>query len=229
MSLILAARFKEGIVVASDSFVFDNDGLLPTKRITFQKHIISTNYGLVIAGVGSRWLLNQVKNWLDSVNLERSQLLGELAKKWSSLNAEWKSKRTEELEADDSKPLRTLSDSLALLVDSSCPSSILILLPTCEVQQSNTFVLAGSGNDLVRHQLHREKIEYNPQQTLHDCLSFAKWCFDIASNDLYVTGFPTFTIVTQDHIEDVSEECLDIYRRLHKNYFEHVFQIIEQE
>ena len=93
MSLILGARCKGGILLAADPFVFNNDGDLPQKRLDFSRFLISPQCDYAIVSIGSQWVFQQFKTWIESGSVQRSQLLEALSEKWAELSKYWKSTR----------------------------------------------------------------------------------------------------------------------------------------
>ena len=82
MSLIMGTRFRSGILFAADPFFFDNDGATPTKGTDFEKFIVSERYRCLMTGVGSRWVLKQAGEWIETQDADITEFLPDLARKW---------------------------------------------------------------------------------------------------------------------------------------------------
>jgi len=170
MSLILATRFKGGIFLAADPFYFDNDGEVPLKGIRFDKFIVSERYRCVMVGVGSVWVLEQAGKWLSAQNYNHDELLPVLAAKWKKFNQEWKRNREKEIAEAEVQSLRPISDSLFIIGKSDDLSVIHICDSEGKLHSTSTFVLSGSGSDLVRKFLKSTGQKFSPTDSLEKCL-----------------------------------------------------------
>lgn len=219
MSLILATRFKGGILLAADPFFFDNDGEVPLKGIKFDKFIISKQNSCVVAGVGSVWVLEQAGKWLAAQLPDYDDLLPDLASKWKELNQEWKENREAEIAEAQVQSLRPISDSLFILAKSNNLSTIHICDSEGKLHATTTFVLSGSGSDLVRQLLESTGQKFSPTDSLENCLDLTWKCYRAASCDLYVMGFPSVVLITAQGIKNLSEQCAALWSDTEKNYF----------
>ena len=220
MSLILATRFKDGILLASDPFFFDNDGEVPLKGIKFDKFIISEQHHCVMFGIGSVWVLEQAGKWLALRKPDFATLLPELALKWKELNRVWKKNRTVEITQAEIQSLRPISDSLFLFAKSDDLSTIHICDSEGKLHTTTTFVLSGSGSDLARQLLEATGQKFSPTDSLESCLDLTWKCFRAASYDLYVIGYPAIVLLSKYRIINLAKQCKVLWDRNGKSYFD---------
>jgi len=223
MSLVLATRFQGGIVVASDPFVFDNNGEMPSKTADFNKLFISSTYNCVMAAVGSRWVFTKAQEWLNSRPEDKlGDWIRDLASMWKELNLEWKEKRSCEIRDTVNRTLRPLSESLFLLAQTNNLASIQICDSEGNLHQTESFILSGSGADLVRSLLQSTSQIFRPSDSLRTCLDLVEKCYCVAGHDLYVIGFPAIAIVRSEGIIDLTNDCEQIWFEFEKQYFEKI-------
>ena len=223
MSLVLGTRFEGGILVASDPFVFDNDGETPSKTADFNKLFISSTYNCVMAAVGSRWVFTKTQEWLNSRPEDKlGNWVRDLASMWKELNLEWKERRSCEISDTVNRTLRPLSESLFLLAQTNNLASIQICDSEGNLHQTESFILSGSGADLVRSLLQSTSQIFRPSDSLRTCLDLVEKCYRVAGHDLYVIGFPAIAIVRSEGIIDLTNDCEQIWFKFEKQYFKKI-------
>jgi hypothetical protein len=223
MSLILATRFEGGILVASDPFVFDNDGEMPSKTADFNKLFISSTFSCVIAAVGSRWVFTEAQEWLNSRPEDKlGNWIRDLASMWKELNLEWKGRRSSEISDMSITTLRPLSESLFVLAHTNNLASIQICDSEGNLHQTESFIISGSGADLVRNSLQAAREIFRPSDSLETCLDLVEKCYRAARHDLYVIGFPAIAIVRSEGIIDFTKDCEQMWFEFGKTYFENI-------
>ena len=218
MSLILVTRYKDGIILAADSFVFDNDGEVPLKSMDFNKVLISRFHKTAMVAVGSTWVFHESYQWLKRQK-KKKNILKPLSAKWEKLNDRWKKNRKKEIKKTKNKTLRPVSDSLLVLAQQTDLETIHIIDPKGKVHETKSFVMSGSGADLTRHYLKKTKKTFKPKDSLDKCLKLLQECYQASGHDLYVTGFPVITIVQQRKIIDLTKQCEQTWKDCEQKYF----------
>lgn len=218
MSLILGARFQNGILLASDPFVFDNDGELPLKSINFDKIYISTKLNCAITAVGSSWVFHEFSKWLNESEITEEEAPELLPRKWAELSAYWKDKRSKDIN-EIKGTLRPISHSIYLMVWGNDLQSISIVDENGHLERTSSFALSGSGSFLVEQFLRISARKFEPSDTLEQCFELLEKCFTLASKDLYVVGQPCIVLVTSSQVVDLSEKCSQIWSEHYKEYF----------
>lgn len=219
MSLIISARYKNGILLAADPFYFNNDGEVPLKGINFDKFVFSDLCRFAIVGVGSMWVLDQLHNCLHNHHFQPKNLLPHLASKWREFNQEWKTKRQREIAEADARTLRPISDSRFIFATSDDLSKIQICDSEGNLNSTSTFFLCGSGSDLVWHFLKSTNQQFSPTDDLGDCLELVWKCYSHASNDLYVVGLPSLFLLTNKTLINFNNICSEIFNKTRVKYF----------
>ena len=219
MSIIVAARYNKGILLASDPFYFDNDGEVPLKGINFNKFIVSVQYRCAMVGVGSAWVLEQAAKWIAAERFPSDHFLPALTAKWKQLNHEWKKDREREIAESKVQTLRPLSDSIFFLAKSDDLSTMHIGDSEGKLHSTSSFVLSGSGSGLVRHLLESTGQKFSPNDSLEKCLDLTRRCYCAASYDLYVIGFPSIVLVTEKGIRNFTEKCAALWSNAQNKYF----------
>lgn len=220
MSLIIVARFRKGILLAADPFVFDNDGEVPCKAIDFDKFIVSKELGAALVAVGSRWVFAQFHEWIETgKDMNRENLVDAFSTKWAQLNQNWKKRREKEAAKSDAGTLRPISDSLFILVQLRDLSSIYIVDQEGNTHISRTYVLSGSGSSFVRHFLETEGKSFRCDDSLLQSSRLMRDCYGVAKQDLYVTGLPALVAATANGFFDFSRSCERVQKECEKKYF----------
>jgi len=226
MSLVLATRFQGGILVASDPFVFDNDAEMPSKTADFNKLFIFSTYSCVMAAVGSHWVFTKAQEWLNSQAKDRlGNWMRDLASLWKELNLKWKEERCCEISDTVKRTLRPLSESLFLLAQTKNLGSITICDSEGNLHQTESFILSGSGTDLVRNLLQSTGQIFRPSDSLRTCLDLVEKCYRVAGHDLYVIGLPAIAIVRSEGIIDFTNDCEQIWLECERQYFKKIKNI----
>ena len=116
MSLIIGTRFKGGILIASDPFFFDNQGIAPSKGIRFKRFLISKALSFGMAAAGSLWVFEKTKEWFSSFeNSNPDDFLVPLSSKWKELNRHWINNREHQVSETGFGTLLPISNSLFIL------------------------------------------------------------------------------------------------------------------
>ena len=229
MSLIIMARYDSGIIASADPFFFDNDGGIPQKGLDFNKFIISDRHKLIMAGVGSAWVLAQAGKWLESQPRgDFKTLLLSLAEQWATLNNDWLKSRETDIEETEVGTLRPLSGSTCLLARQADLARITIVDGEGRVHSSPSFVMSGSGSAIVSHYMKNSGNKFTPEDHLADSLNLIFDCYRAARSDLYVLGFPIVVIVTKDRIKNHAIRCQHIWESLEVNYFNELREAIHK-
>jgi hypothetical protein len=226
MSLIIACLFNEGILISSDSFMFDNDGEIPFKHIEFAQILVSESHGIAMAGVGSYWVLTKAYQYIVEEQKNDFDLIA-LASKWKSLNDKWRENREQELSEAENTTLRPISDSLMILARQDNLKHIHIIDPNGVLHKTSAFVLSGSGGEWTRRYLDNTKKIFEPSDSLSDCFELIQSCYNVSSHDLYVTGIPTITIVKANKIFDLTDTCRSQWEKCKTNYFDNLLKTIK--
>lgn len=219
MSLIVATRFDKGILLASDPFVFDNDAALPQKLVDFAKAHISNKYGCAFLRVGSSWVFRNFINWVENKDIEVDEFETRIQSKWAELNSEWINKRVSENQVEGNSTLRPISNSSLIIARKSDIKSISIIDHDGTIINSSTFIIGGSGSYLVEEHFRISGKSFRPSFTLQRSFDLIRECYDIASRDLYVIGYPTIVLVLSTHIEDFTDDCVNVWLSCNNKYF----------
>ncbi len=219
MSLLIAARCRAGVLLASDPFVFDNDRLRPSRRLDFERFHFAEHARALFASVGALWVFHRFCRSLEAdggaERFERRRL-GSL---WQSLSAEWKDERARELSAYGRDPLRPVSDSLLVAVPCRRPPTIVACDASGNWTTSRTFLVTGSAAHWVREHLASPADRFTPRDSLDGCLEKVLACFSAGSRDLYVIGLPAIAIVTPDGATDLSQTSRSIWQKSQQTSF----------
>lgn len=219
MSLVIATRYSEGILLASDSFVFDNDGDVPSKAMDFEKLHVHHNLGMAMAYVGSTWVFHSFIGWLKSHSFS-DDIIYDMSEKWKELNGEWKDNREIALADADQKTLRPVSDSLLFIACQEDLKTIHVIDSKGEHRTTNTFLVSGSGSDIVKNYCDAKGKVFSVDDGFDESMKLMQETFYAASHDLYVIGCPCFCIVRNDMIVDISKYCDTAWKKCVQMYWE---------
>ncbi len=221
MSLIVATRFNRGVLLTSDPFVFDNDGVLPRKRVKFDRFLVSQEPTFAMAAVGSGWVFQQAQELVESRALsDHDDWLSLLSDSWRVWTERWKRERQKELEREGSSTLRPVSDSIFVLVRQEDLCSIVIGHGKGKLHQTSSFVISGSGSIWVRDYLAASGQIFDAGDTLEKCFILVADCYRKAQQDLYVVGLPSVVVVTDEQVLDLSGQCERLVSQLSYSYFQ---------
>jgi hypothetical protein len=226
---VIATRFNGGILLACDPFTFDNDRESPQKSVQFHKIFVAEKQNLVSLGVGSRWVFRSFNIWLEKQQPQKYQHLQKISSKWSELQNEWLEKRKEMLEQYSANTLRPASNSLLILVSPKDIKTITAIDTHGNVRNSSSFVICGSGSDLVAKFLKNSNKLFAPSNKLDETFKLAFDCFDVASDDLYVIGIPSIMIVYNDQVIDFSNQCEIIWKKTKTKYANELKKAIRKQ
>ncbi len=169
MSFFLGTRFDEGILFASDSFIFDNDGDVPSKAMNFEKMHVHHKLGMAMAFVGSSWVFHSFVHWLNTHSLFY-YIIKDIPDKWKELNVQWKTNREIEMADADQKSLRPVSDSLLFIARQKNLKTIYVIDYSGNSHLTETFVISGSGSDIAGAFLKSEGKIFSLANSLKDCM-----------------------------------------------------------
>ena len=226
MSLILAARFQDGILLASDPFVFNNDGELPIKHIQFNKLYISKKLKSVFASVGSSWVFNEFTSWIEANNFSEANTIEKISNQWAYLNKLWKDQRESDTLNLDNHTLRPLSDSILVSIFEKDLNLINIFDSNGNKKTTSQFVFSGSGSLFVENYLRESKKSFNPTDSLTQCVDLIFECYNSAYKDLYVIGTPSMAVIVPEKTINYAEECSLLWQKNRKQYFDEIKEAI---
>lgn len=219
MSLVIGARFRDGILLASDPFVFNNDGEFPLKSLNFHRFHIVEKMHLVMTSIGSNWVFREFTKWLETSQITNNNMMQLLPLKWAELSASWRDRRTKETSELRSGTLRPISHSVCLMGWGKDLQSVFVFDEHGNFEKTSTFLISGSGSLLVEHFLNVSGNTFRPNDSLDQCFDLVEECFSIASQDLYVMGQPVIALLTPSRVLDFTEQCTHVYLKHSKGYF----------
>lgn len=225
MSVVLCTRFNKGILLASDPFVFDNDGELPLKHIDFSRFFSSERLGVALVSVGSRWVFAQFCQELDAQQTVAKEHLSRLADQWQGLSQSWKEQRQQDAMTQGDETLRPLSDSLLFLTMTSDINTIHLIDSDGNLHATSSFALAGSGSHLLRNYLETKRDTFSSRQSLQESISLVTACYRAARCDLYVIGYPSIIVVTETSIIDLAKQCAALWRHADQQYYDGLIEL----
>jgi 20S proteasome alpha/beta subunit len=225
MSLVIAAKYTDGIVLAADAFVFDNDRVLTTKKLDFSKIVTLDKKGVVVAGVGSSWVFWQAIQIIDDSVQPISMLISKLlGPKWKELNKKWQEARIKDSDVQDfaeeqNRTLRPPSESALIIVRQDNIEEVMILDENGNLHLTKTFLFTGSGSALLRYKIQVGEIIFLPTMSLEDLMSQIIKAYRLCRADLFCSGIPTFVIITKNDIVDYSNKCLKIHQKYEDTFY----------
>lgn len=219
MSLLIAARYREGVLLASDPFVFDNDPVRPRRRLDFDRFHVAADQSVVFAAVGSLWVFREFCRRFDEKQARRAVSRVGIAALWSDLCTRWRSGRTRK-EHGAAASLRALSDSLLIAIHREKPWRIEAITADGVSTSSRSFIVTGSAASWVRGYLLNAENRFDSRHSLERALELMRGCFAAGASDLYVVGFPALACVRAHDIVDCSHACAAAWRRVQSSAFE---------
>jgi 20S proteasome alpha/beta subunit len=228
MSIIIVTRYKDGIILAADSFIFDNDGEVPYKSMDFRKVLISKSHKSAMVAVGSSWVFHEAYAWLKKQRKKKG-IIGPLSAEWKKLNVNWKRRRARELKKEKHTTLRPVSNSLIVIAQQANLDVIQIIDPKGKIHETKSFVMSGSGAELARHYLSAKEKSFKQSDTLNNSLNLLRECYRAASHDLYVTGIPAIVIVKKAGILDLTKQCEEVWQECESRFFVRIKNIIKRQ
>lgn len=211
MSLLIAARYRHGVVLASDPFVFDNDPLRPSRRLEFDRVHVAADGSAVFAAVGALWVFRAFCRQYDAESIAQTPSTDRVAEIWKNPCAEWR--RARDRTDGRSASLRTISRSQLIAVRCRRPWRIEAWDDAGNPANSETFIVTGSAAGWVRDSVSRPGARFNPRDTLETCLARVRACFSAGARDLFVVGFPSIVVVHQGGVVDCSRESERAWNR----------------
>lgn len=221
MSLVLAARYKGGVLMAADPFSFDDQSSLALRSFRFDKFIIDR--GLVVAGVTGMGVINRMRHWIaDREAPDDADFLPDLAGAWAECETGWQAERQAVNAGDNNILVRPGPDVLFAAAGTHDPGAIHFGDRVGNIHSTTTAVLSGFGSHPAGRHLAGGHKRFEPAMSLADCLDLAFECFLAASADLMVIGRPSIVLVTSGGVIDFHERCRAIWQGVERGYFEKV-------
>ncbi len=220
MSLLIAARYRDGVLLSSDPFVFDNDGRCPRRRVDFERFFVAGRPCVLFASVGAVWVFRRFCDQLDEAGGAKRFDRRAVGSLWKSLCGQWKADRTRELSAQSGGSLRPVSDSLLVAVPCTGRPRIAACDAAGRWMESRTFVVTGSAACWVHEHLADAGNRFQPRDSLEECLSKVQACFVAGACDLFVVGLPAVAIVTRGDVLDMSATSREVWQGHHAAAFE---------
>lgn len=211
MSLLIAARYRDGVVLASDPFVFDNDPARPSRRVDFDRFEIAPDQSAVFAAVGAMWVFRTFQRQFDAESARETLSPARIAEIWKNGCDEWRRGRESETHGARRGSLRELSESLLIAVRRRRPWTIDACSCSGAWTSSRTWIVTGSAAGWVRDHMSQASNRFDARDSLADCLAKVRACFTAGQRDLYVIGFPAVVCVSDDGIHDFSEASRDAW------------------
>lgn len=224
MSLIFGVIFKNGILIADDPFALHNDLEHPQKEINFQKMFTSERLGIVAASVGSLWVFQRFCSYLNGIRSFNLKNLEPILPKWVQLTKEWKNRNKDPVN-NVTNNLRQLSDSYCIFARTNNLNEIYIIDYEGNIDKSSSYIFAGSGSYLVEQFLCCNKKTFNPLSPFKNTLKLLLECYRIASRDLFILGFPSIIVISNERIFDFSVEVSKLYSRSNAQYYKNMLSL----
>jgi len=218
MSLVIASRYNDGIILASDSFVMSEreDGRILTSQ-RFDRPLIIQSKRLGIVYVGSVWVYNNFIEWFKNTKYSLNNVK-KISDKWAELNNYWLSNRKLELSEISSIPL---SKSILILANVISTPKIQVIDYKGEIQQIDSFIIAGSGSDLIKPQLTSNCL-FDSTLSLGYNIEKLLLCYKIASADIAVSGIPSIGIIEKKKTISLNSEYEILWKRTLNEFYKEV-------
>jgi hypothetical protein len=208
VSIVIAALFEHGAVLAADPFVLDNAAESTSKQFDSQRLLANSHLGLLFASVGSTWVFKRAAARLKLGQRRRTMPHPpRLGSSWCRLSELWRKRRSRD--PDAASRFREPSRSTLLMVGAKMEPSIIAILDSGQVVQPGRFAAIGSASHLTIGRLRDAGAIEN--QPLGAVLAMVFECFELAEADLFTTGFPVVGIATPQGVLTFEEETAEAW------------------